>query len=121
MYQIFGTFKKKHYLCIRKNNLIIHLDLGATVIPRKIMNIKKETEKAIMVEVLYYFEFAPEGSFCSSLVRSRSVSRDTWFPKSQIRDGYPSDWICGKKAEEMANYYCPMNGQVICAKVSGIK
>lgn len=37
MCQKFGTFKKKRYLCIRKYNLIIHLELGATVIPHKIM------------------------------------------------------------------------------------
>lgn len=84
------------------------------------MNIKKETKKAVMIEVTYYFEFAPMGGFVSSLVRSKTVKRDTWFPKSQIKDGKPSDWICSRKAEEMADFYCPLNGQVISASVSCI-
>ena len=55
------------------------------------MEIKRETEKAVLVTVKI--------ELCNI---EREVSRDVWFPKSQLdKDGNPNEWIVARKWEEL--------------------
>ena len=65
------------------------------------LSVVKETEKAVQVETEAYVEFAPNGGFTSSMIKSKTYNMKVWLPKSQIKDGKPSDWIKGKKEQDL--------------------
>lgn len=67
------------------------------------LQIVRETEKAIQTEVSAYVEFAPTGGFTSSMVKDRTYNLKVWLPKSQIKDGVPSDWIKQQKENDLLN------------------
>lgn len=74
---------------------------------------ERETEKAVQVNLRLYAEYAPEGGFTSSLVKDRTTTQKVWLPKSQIRDGHPTNWILRTKANEIAESKTPLNGRVL--------
>lgn len=80
----------------------------------------KETDKAVMVRMNYYLEYAPQGGFTSSMVRDREGIIDIWVPKSQVKDGKLSEWIVKQKQKEMEEKVMGkvLNGQVLDSKVS---
>ena len=63
--------------------------------------VARETEKALQVETSAYVEFAPDGGFTSSLIKDRTYNMKVWIPKSQIKDGKPSDWIKSMKEKDL--------------------
>lgn len=63
--------------------------------------ITRETEKAIQVEVLAVVEFVPMGGYTSSMVKERTFNLKVWLPKSQVKDGVPSQWITTQKEEQL--------------------
>lgn len=63
--------------------------------------VARETEKALQVETEAYVEFAPRGGFTSSLIKDRTYNMKVWIPKSQIKDGKPSDWIKSMKENDL--------------------
>lgn len=78
--------------------------------------IVKETEKAIQVEIVADVEFIPCGCYVSSMVKERTYNLKIWLPKSQVKDGTPSEWItCQKEAELKEDSWLNsrmMNGEV---------
>lgn len=67
------------------------------------LSVVKETEKALQVEAVANVEFAPNGGFTSSMIKEKNYNMKVWLPKSQIKDGKPSDWIKGKKEQDLLN------------------
>ena len=67
------------------------------------LSIVRETEKALQVEASAYVEFAPNGGFTSSMIKDRTYNMKVWLPKSQIKDGKPSDWIKSQKENDLLN------------------
>lgn len=65
------------------------------------LSVVKETEKAVQVETEAYVEFAPYGGYTSSMIKDKTFNMKVWLPKSQIKDGKPSDWIKGKKEQDL--------------------
>lgn len=65
------------------------------------MKAVKETEKAVAINAVASFEYAPASGFTSSMVRDGGFKTLVWIPKSQIVDGNPSNWILGKKREQL--------------------
>ena len=63
--------------------------------------ITKETEKAIQVEIVADVEYVPDGGYTSSMVKYRTYNLKIWLPKSQVKDGTPSEWITSKKENEL--------------------
>ena len=51
----------------------------------------KETEKAIMVQMAYDIEVAPDFGYSSSMVKNKVGTLQVWIPKSQIKDGKITD------------------------------
>lgn len=74
---------------------------------------ERETEKAVLIKLRLYAEYAPEGGFVSSMVRDRNIDTNVWIPKSQFENGQPTNWILQQKANEIAERYTPMNGRVL--------
>lgn len=64
---------------------------------------ERETEKAVMVGVEVYVEYAPSRAFTSSLVRDRTLKGNVWIPKSQIENGSPTNWILNQKAKDFVH------------------
>ena len=69
------------------------------------LSVVKETEKALQVEAEAHVEFVPSGfgGFTSSMIKSKTYNMKVWLPKSQIKDGKPSDWIKGKKEADLVD------------------
>lgn len=67
--------------------------------------VSKETDKALRVEAEAYVEYVPSGfgGFTSSMIKSKTFNMNVWLPKSQIKDGKPSDWIKGKKEADLVD------------------
>ena len=53
------------------------------------------------METEAYVEFAPYGGYTSSMIKDKTFNMKVWLPKSQIKDGKPSDWIKGKKEQDL--------------------
>ena len=69
------------------------------------LSVVKETEKAVQVEAEAYVEYVPSGmgGFTSSMIKDKTFNMKVWLPKSQIKDGKPSDWIKGKKEADLVD------------------
>lgn len=68
------------------------------------LSVVKETEKAVQVEAEASVAFVPDwGGFTSSQVKYKTYNMNVWLPKSQIKDGKPSDWIKGKKESDLVD------------------
>lgn len=69
------------------------------------LSVVKETEKAVQVEAEAYVEYVPSGmgGFTSSMIKDKTFNMKVWLPKSQIKDGKPSDWIKGKKEQDLVD------------------
>lgn len=68
------------------------------------LSVVKETEKAVQVEASAYVEYVPDrGGFTSSMIKDKTFNMKVWLPKSQIKDGKPSDWIKGKKEADLVD------------------
>lgn len=74
---------------------------------------ERETDKAVMVNVRVYAEYAPEEGFVSSMVRDKTINQKVWIPKSQFENGSPTNYILRVKAKEIAEKYTPLNGRVL--------
>ena len=64
----------------------------------------KETEKAIMVQMAYDIEVAPDFGYSSSMVKNKVGTLQVWIPKSQIKDGKITDWIAQNKKQEAEDF-----------------
>ena len=74
----------------------------------------KETEKAVMLQMVIEVEIAPKGGFVSSLVRDRIWFENVWIPKSQLSDtGRPSEWITKQKKDDIITKNLPENAQIL--------
>lgn len=69
------------------------------------LSVVKETEKAVQVEAEAYVEYVPSGmgGFTSSMIKDKTFNMKVWLPKSQIKEGKPSDWIKGKKEQDLVD------------------
>lgn len=78
----------------------------------------QETDKAVKLKCLFELEYSPKGGFTSSLVKDKSITIDSWFPKSALEEnGSPKDWIIRKREKELSEKYLPLNSQVLSAKL----
>lgn len=80
----------------------------------------KETEKAVMVNMTYEADVAPQGGFTSSMVKDIAGTMQVWIPKSQIKDGVVSEWIAQNKNEDAQKLVLSKftNGQILSSKVT---
>lgn len=72
------------------------------------LSVVKETEKAVQVEAEASVEYVPDfglggGGYTSSMIKYKTYNMKVWLPKSQIKDGKPSDWIKGKKEADLVD------------------
>lgn len=79
----------------------------------------KETNKAIMLKMHFYIEYAPDGGFVSSMVRDKEGTIEVWIPKSQIKEGKITEWIANQKKQEIENKIMSkvINGKVLNSKI----
>ncbi len=84
------------------------------------LSIIRETEKAIQVEIMANVEFVPFGGYVSSMVKERIYNLKIWLPKSQVKDGVPSEWITSKKEEELKEGSW-LNGRMLNGHVGSVK
>jgi hypothetical protein len=86
------------------------------------LSVVRETEKALQVEASVYVEFAPIGGFTASMIKDRTYNMKIWIPKSQIKDGKPSERIKSIKENDlMEDSWLNsriMNGRVIRVSIT---
>ena len=78
-----------------------------------------ETEKAIQVEIMAEVEFVPNGGYTSSMVKYRTYNLKIWLPKSQVKDGVPSQWITTMKENDLKEDSW-LNGQMLNGHVGSV-
>ena len=81
--------------------------------------ITRETEKAIQVEIIADVEFVPNGGYTSSMVRYRTYNLKIWLPKSQVKNGVPSEWITSMKENDLKEDNW-LNGQMLNGHVNNV-
>lgn len=81
--------------------------------------ITRETEKAIQVEIMADVEFVPNGGYTSSMVKYRTYNLKIWLPKSQVKDGVPSQWITTMKENDLKEDSW-LNGQMLNGRVGSV-
>lgn len=88
-------------------------------------SIIEKRENAIKVKANVYVDYAPKGGFTSSLIRSKSFSKDIWLPMFAIKniDGqlYIKKDFLNKKANEVGSSFvdnCIAGAQLIYASIS---
>ena len=81
--------------------------------------ITKETEKAIQVEIVADVEFVPNGGYTSSMVKYRTYNLKIWLPKSQVKDGVPSQWITTMKENDLKEDSW-LNSQMLNGRVNSV-
>lgn len=81
--------------------------------------ITRETEKAIQVEIMAEVEFVPNGGYTSSMVKYRTYNLKIWLPKSQVKDGVPSQWITTMKENDLKEDSW-LNGQMLNGHVGSV-
>jgi hypothetical protein len=81
--------------------------------------ITRETEKAIQVEIMAEVEFVPNGGYTSSMVKYRTYNLKIWLPKSQVKDGVPSQWITSMKENDLKEDSW-LNSQILNGRVGSV-
>jgi len=81
--------------------------------------ITRETEKAIQVEIMAEVEFVPNGGYTSSMVKYRTYNLKIWLPKSQVKDGVPSQWITTMKENDLKEDSW-LNSQILNGRVGSV-
>ncbi len=64
----------------------------------------KETEKAIMIQLIYDIDVAFEGGYSSYMTSNKTGTLQVWIPKSQTKDGKITDWIAQNKKQEAEDF-----------------
>ena len=81
--------------------------------------ITRETEKAIQVEIMAEVEFVPNGGYTSSMVKYCTYNLKIWLPKSQVKDGVPSQWITSMKENDLKEDSW-LNSQILNGRVGSV-